>query len=107
MESGGGVDDADAVEAVFIKLGSAGDHKDVAGAFAFDDLEAFPSKDVAGEEVVDFGDLLPRARFVFILTRFDEGFTEVGRKRADSIGKSRAIHAEIGFGKMATKNVPD
>ena len=107
MESSGGVNDADEVETVFIKLRSNSDHENVAGTFAFDDLKAFPSQDVTREEVADFGDFPPRAAVVFVLTIFDESFTVIGRERADSIWESGSIHIEISFGEMTAKNVAD
>jgi hypothetical protein len=107
MEPGGGIDDADEVEPVFINLRITCDHENVAGAFAFDDLKAFPSQDVTREEVADFGDFPPRAAIVFVLTILDESFIVIGRERADSIWESGSIHIEISFGEMTAKNVAD
>ena len=77
MEHGGGIDDADEVEPVFINLRITCDHENVAGAFAFDDLKAFPSQDVTREEVADFGDFPPRAAIVFVLTILEIGRAHV------------------------------
>ena len=107
VEAAGRVDDADAVEAVVIELWDSGDHEDVAGAFAFDDLEVLPGKDVAWAEIGDFGDLFPRTDLEFFLTSGEEGFAVVGGERASALGTGGAIDVEVGFGEMASKNMTD